>query len=154
MISKSDERLFARARQIALQSDYHREHVGCIAVYKGKIVGIGCNSEKTHPIQYYYNKYRNNNRNEYFVPKLHAEINCINSIRHLDINFQKVKLYIYRVLNDKPYGISRPCPSCMAAIKDFGLDPEWNFMQAPECECGCGEKCSIYLKNDDETLSF
>ena len=85
------------------------------------VVGIGCNSEKTHPIQYYYNKYRNNNRNEYFVPKLHAEINCINSIRHLDINFQKVKLYIYRVLNDKPYGISRPCPSCMAAIKDFGI---------------------------------
>lgn len=46
MISKSDERLFARARQVALQSDYHREHVGCIAVYQGKIVGIGCNSEK------------------------------------------------------------------------------------------------------------
>ena len=39
-------------------------------------------------------------------------------------------------------------------LKDCGLDPEWNFMQAPECECGCGEKCSIYLKNDDETLSF
>lgn len=104
-----------------MQSDYHREHVGCIAVYQGKIIGVGYNSEKTHPIQYYYNKYRNNNRNEYFVPKLHAEINCINSIRHLDINFQKIKLYIYRVLNDKPYGISRPCPSCMAAIKDFGI---------------------------------
>lgn len=39
-------------------------------------------------------------------------------------------------------------------LKDCGLDPEWNFMQAPECECGCGEKCSICLKNDDETLSF
>lgn len=65
MISKSDERLFTRARQVALQSDYNREHVGCIAVYQGKIIGIGCNSEKTHPIQYYYNKYRNNKRNEY-----------------------------------------------------------------------------------------
>lgn len=51
MISKSNERLFTRARQVALQSDYHREHVGCIAVYQGKIIGIGCNSEKTHPIQ-------------------------------------------------------------------------------------------------------
>ena len=40
MISKSDERLFARARQIALQSDYHREHVGCIVVYQGKIVEL------------------------------------------------------------------------------------------------------------------
>ena len=36
MISKSDERLFTKARQTALQSDYHREHVGCIAVYQGK----------------------------------------------------------------------------------------------------------------------
>lgn len=121
MISKSDERLFTKAKQAALQSDYHKEHVGYIAVYQGKIIGVGYNSEKTHPIQYHYNKYRNNDRYEFFVPKLHAEINCINSIRHLDINSQKVKLYIYRVLTDKPYGISRPCPSCMAAIKDFGI---------------------------------
>lgn len=46
MISKSDERLFTKARQAALQSDYHREHVGCIAVYQGKIIGVGYNSEK------------------------------------------------------------------------------------------------------------
>ena len=69
MISKSDERLFTKARQAALQSDYHREHVGCIAVYQGKIIGVGYNSEKTHPIQYYYNKYRNNDRNEILCSK-------------------------------------------------------------------------------------
>lgn len=46
MISKSDERLFTKARQVALQSDYHREHVVCIAVYHGKIIGVGYNSEK------------------------------------------------------------------------------------------------------------
>ena len=46
---------------------------------------------------------------------------------HLDelsegrIDFSKVKLYIYRKRNDKPYGMSRPCPSCMAAIKDLGI---------------------------------
>ena len=55
------------------------------------------------------------------LPKLHAEINCINSIRNLDINFSKVKLYIYRIRNDQPFGLSRPCPSCMAAIKDLEL---------------------------------
>ena len=120
MISKSDERFFLRAKQTALLSDYHRSHVGCIAVYQGKIIGSGYNSEKTHPIQDYYNKYRNEN-NKIFVAKLHAEINCINSIRHLDINFSKVKLYIYRTLVDRPCGISRPCPSCMAAIKDLGI---------------------------------
>lgn len=46
MISKSDERLFTKAKQTALQSNYHKEHVGCIAVYQGKIIGVGYNSEK------------------------------------------------------------------------------------------------------------
>lgn len=55
------------------------------------------------------------------LPKLHAEINCINSIRNLDINFSKVKLYIYRIRKDQPFGLSRPYPSCMAAIKDLGI---------------------------------
>lgn len=55
------------------------------------------------------------------LPKLHAEINCINSIRHLDINFSKVKLYIYRIRRDRLFGLSRSCPSCMVAIKDLGI---------------------------------
>lgn len=120
MLYKSDEIFFLKARHAAILSDYHNQHIGCIAVYCGKIIGIGYNSEKTHPIQKYYNKYRNKN-NKIFTAKLHAEINCINNIRHLDINFKKVKLYIYRVLVDKPCGMSRPCPSCMAAIRDLGI---------------------------------
>ena len=83
---------------------------------------MGCNTNKTHPVQKYYNKYRITDVDqETLLPKIHAEISCINSIRHLDIDFSKVKLYIYRKRNDKPYGMSRPCPSCMAAIKDLGI---------------------------------
>lgn len=59
--------------------------------------------------------------NNNFCHKLHAEINCLNQIKHLDINFSKVKLYIYRIRKDQPYGMARPCPSCMAAIKDLGI---------------------------------
>ena len=55
------------------------------------------------------------------MPKLHAEINCLNQLKHMNVNFSKVKLYIYRMRNDRPYGMARPCPSCMAAIKDFGI---------------------------------
>ena len=66
-----------------------------------------------------YNKYRK--KSDGLLPKLHAEISCINSIRHLDINFSKVKIYIYRIRKDQPYGLARPCPSCMAAIKDLGI---------------------------------
>lgn len=36
----------------------------------------------------------------------------------------------------------------------YGLDKEKNFLQAPECECGCGGKCSILLKTKEELLNF
>ncbi|KAI4438946.1 hypothetical protein FMM80_00725 [Schaedlerella arabinosiphila] len=118
-VTKSDYKYFEKARQVALISDYKKIHIGCIAVYQGNIIGVGCNCNKTHPAQKIYNQYRISS--ESMLPKLHAEINCINSIKHLDINFSKVKLYIYRIRKDQPYGLSRPCPSCMAAIKDLGI---------------------------------
>ena len=119
MLSKSDYKYFDKAKRIAAISDYHKIHTGCVAVYQGNVIGIACNTNKTHPTQKYYNRFRE--ESDVLMPKLHAEINCINQIKHLDINFSKVKLYIYRIRNDKPYGMSRPCPSCMAAIKDLGI---------------------------------
>lgn len=119
MMTRADYKYFAKARQAAMVSDYYKIHIGCIAVYQGTIIGIGCNCNKTHPAQKFYNKYRK--QSDLMLPKLHAEISCLNSIRHLDINFSKVKLYIYRIRKDQPYGLSRPCPSCMAAIKDLGI---------------------------------
>lgn len=119
MISKTDYKYFDKARQAAMVSDYYKTHIGCVAVYQGTIIGIGCNCNKTHPIQKFYNKYRK--QSDMMLPKLHAEISCINSVKHLDINFSKVKLYIYRIRKDQPFGLSRPCPSCMAAIKDLGV---------------------------------
>ena len=119
MLRNLDYRYFKKARQIANISDYKKQHVGCVAVYQGQVIGLGCNCNKTHPMQKFYNKYRM--PSDYMLPKLHAEISCINQIKHLDINFSKVKLYIYRIRKDQPFGLSRPCPSCMAAIKDLGI---------------------------------
>ena len=95
MLNNTDYKFFTKARMVANISDYYKIHVGCIAVYKGQIIGVGYNCNKTHPIQKYYNKYRI--QSDYMLPKLHAEISCINSIKNLDINFSKVKLYIYRI---------------------------------------------------------
>ena len=119
MFRNVDYRYFDKARQIADISDYNRVHIGCVAVYQGQIIGIGCNCNKTHPTQKLYNKYRE--QSDSMLPKLHAEISCLNQIKHLDINFTKVKLYIYRIRKDQPFGLSRPCLSCMAAIKDLGI---------------------------------
>ena len=119
MITKNDYKYFNKARQTATISDYYKIHIGCIAVYKGNVIGVGCNCNKTHPKQKFYNKYRI--QSDSMLPKLHAEINCINSIKNLDIKFSKVRLYIYRIRKNQLFGLSRPCPSCMAAIKDLGI---------------------------------
>lgn len=122
MLVNSDYKYFEKARQVADISDYYKTHIGCVATYQGQVIGIGCNCNKTHPTQKYYNKYRDiHSSGIEAVPKLHAEISCLNSIRHLDINFAKVKLYIYRIRKDQPFGLARPCPSCMAAIRDLGI---------------------------------
>lgn len=55
------------------------------------------------------------------MPRIHAEINCITGIRKLDVNFGKVKLYVYRERSLGGKGLSRPCAACMAAIKDLGI---------------------------------
>ena len=119
MLSNTDYKYFQKAHQIATISDYKKTHVGCVAVYQGQVIGLGCNCNKTHPIQKKYNRYRK--PSDSMLPKLHAEISCLNQIKHLDINFSKVKLYIYRIRKDQPFGMARPCPSCMAAIRDLGI---------------------------------
>lgn len=125
MITKTDYKYFEKAASISEFSDYKKAHYGCVAVYKNQIIGIGYNTNKTHPLQKHYNKQRiikgEYNPNLLYLPKLHAEISCINQIKHLDIDFSKVKLYIYRSRKDRPYSLSHPCKSCLAAIKDCGI---------------------------------
>ncbi len=125
MLSKSDYRYFEKAKQVASISDFCRVHIGCVAVYQGTVIGMGCNANKTHPKQKYYNCYRLVDESflslESLPPKIHAEISCLNSIRNLQIDFSKVKLYIYRIRRDQEYGMARPCPGCMAAIQDIGI---------------------------------
>lgn len=124
MMTKSDYKYFNKAKQVAMVSDFKKVHIGCVAVYKGNVIAIGCNTNKTHPAQKYYNQFRTPEGEDIgmaSIPKLHAEINCLNQLKHMNVNFAKVKLYIYRKCHDRPFGIARPCPSCMAAIKDFGI---------------------------------
>lgn len=115
------EKYFEMTKKVAMNSEFNKTHIGCIAVYKGKIIGSGFNSDKTHPMQYHYNRYRQSN-NMNLLPKIHAEIMCLSNIKGLDIDFKRVKLFIYRIRNDQPFGIARPCPACMQAIIDMGIE--------------------------------
>ena len=113
---------FDKAKNISFLSDFKQIHIGCVAVYKKHIIGVGYNTNKTHPLQFVYNKYRDLEWNG-IQPKakLHAEMMCLLSIKDLDIDFSKVKLYIYREDKNGHLALSKPCGGCMRAIKDLGI---------------------------------
>lgn len=126
-ISKFDKKMFAAARKLAHTSDFTTFHIGCVIVYKKHIIGAGANSHKTHPMQAEYNKYRNFNKTTNgVVHSVHAEIAAINSIPYTvgkDIDWSKVKVYIYRISKGhaSKIGTSRPCAACFKALQDLGI---------------------------------
>lgn len=124
-LNKRDLYYFKKAYEISKLSNFPRIHIGCIAVYKKNIIGMGYNSRKTSPIQSKYNTlsgrqmYSNDGKpiNEF----LHAEMDCLNMIRNMDIDFSKVKLYISRKNTWNELACCKPCSACEYAIKELGI---------------------------------
>ena len=103
-------------------SDFKQVHIGCIAVYKGHILAVGYNTNKTHPLQKKYNKFRKMYNSKFEpVPKSHAEISCLSQIKDMDLDFSKIKLYIYRENKNGNLAICRPCKACMKLIDELGI---------------------------------
>lgn len=113
---------FDKAKNVSFLSDFKQTHIGCVAIYKKQVIGVGYNTNKTHPIQMKYNKYRDLEWNG-IQPKakLHAELMCLLNIKDLNIDFAKVKIFIYREDKNGRLALSRPCEACMRAIKDLGI---------------------------------
>ena len=124
-LTKKDKYYFNKANDISTLSDFPRVHIGCIAVYKKNIIGIGYNSLKTSPIQSKYNTLGKrillSNHGKPINEYLHAEIACLNMIRNMDIDFSKVKLYISRRNCWGDLACCRPCSACEYAIKELGI---------------------------------
>ena len=126
--SKFDERMFHAAHIEAEKSEYKRFHVGCVIAYKHTIIGRGHNSNKSHPMQKEYNRYRNFNNTDgnYIHDASHAEVQAISSVNFvtgIQIDWSKVKVYVFRICRGKKLGMgnAKPCPACMNAIKDLGI---------------------------------
>lgn len=119
-LNRREHKFFDVAKAIARTSTYHGTHVGCCVVYKGVVISVGCNSEKTHTIQMYYNKYRDFNPN-YATNKLHAEVHALAPIRNKHIDWSMTSIYVYRELKNGKPAISKPCPACTKLIEDLGI---------------------------------
>lgn len=127
--SKFDMKMFNEAKKEAEKSTFNRFHVGCVITYKGHIIGRGFNSAKSHPRQKLYNnRYRDFNiaNGQCINHAVHAEMSALNSISYttgIQIDWSKVKVFVYRICPGKKrgYGCSKPCPACMAAIRELGI---------------------------------
>ena len=122
-----NKRYFKFAREASKRATYQGSHnfapmIGAVAVYKGSIVATACNTNKTSPLQAKYNVYRFRDSNT--LDKAHAEMVLIQKLRWKfgdSIDWSKVHIYLYREYKDGSLAPSRPCPSCMAMLKDFGI---------------------------------
>jgi len=126
--SKFDYKMFDAARRVAETSDFESFHLGCVVVYKRRIIAAASNTVKTHPMQKKYNrKYRKFKQgNKPIRDSLHAEMAAINSIPYpvaQQLQWKDVSVYVYRICRGKPlgHGLAKPCRACMNALKDLGV---------------------------------
>ena len=119
-VTKSHRAYFKAAKSVSDLSDFPRVKVGCVAVYKHKIISSGYNSYVTNPLQKRYNKFRFDTDST--LHSKHAEVDCLLPlINRKDIDFSRVILYIYRQYKSGDPGVARPCDSCFNLIKDLGI---------------------------------
>lgn len=120
IMTKKDYVFFNTAKEVSKMSDYHQHHLGCVIVDKNRIISSACNSNKTDPLQKYYNIFRFDTDST--LHSCHAETLALKPLlRNKDIDFSKLKIYLYREHANGELALSRPCASCMVMLKRAGI---------------------------------
>lgn len=118
MISKSDKAYFNAAKAVSKLSD-HKHQLGCVLVHSHHIVSSGHNSAtKYHSFQAQIDK-------KFFGCEckgpVHAEVDTLLPLIKQKYNFGGSTLYVYRQHKDGSLALAKPCPRCMALIKEQGI---------------------------------
>lgn len=97
--------------------------LAALMVHKGKVVAIGNNSYKTHPLQAKFQR-------KYGSVCLHAEIDCLkNAAREIGLDrLSKCKIVVARVKKvDGVYAsaLAKPCKGCERALVQFDVGECW-----------------------------
>lgn len=90
--------------------------MAAIIVKRNRLLGIGWNSRKTHPLQYAFSK-------SHLKISLHAEIDAIiDALRtHEEKDLNGASIFVARVLRNGSRAIAKPCPICQRALKAYGI---------------------------------
>jgi tRNA(Arg) A34 adenosine deaminase TadA len=91
----------------AAHTGQHRQHrIGAILVKKGKVVSIGANNRKTHPLMAGFKT-------------LHAEVCCLLGVRWSDLSGSII--FVARVNGTGKIGMSKPCSTCQEVLIRYGI---------------------------------
>lgn len=102
-----------KAIGIAIQNDELFKLGAVITDRKRRIISSSQNHmTKSHPIQQKWSQKVSNGKGIY----LHAEIGALVKCRK-----QPYAVFVARVLKDNTPALARPCPVCMAAMKEAGV---------------------------------
>ena len=105
---------------MAEHSDVYKYKHGACIVKKGKILSMGFNQYKTHPLQKKYDVnrvfYEYVTNNTHYI---HAEIKALTKLKNMDLS--DCEIYVYRLGCNGKHAISRPCAACMSAIINSGI---------------------------------
>lgn len=117
---KKDIKFFNVAKSLSKISDFNRIHIGAIIVHNNEVLGSGYNQRKSHPLQKKLNGLR---FHKFFTDSskhyLHAEMEAIIHSKNKDL--KGASIYVYRENMHGDIAMCRPCPACMAKIKEKGI---------------------------------
>ena len=125
MISLKDEKFINTAFEIAKATDPVRgSRIGAVIVRKNRVIGVGFNHIKSHPMQ---KQYARNSEAIFFHAEIHAIKNALRKISVEDL--KQCTLYIARAKKGDGhsnrrhwhYGEAKPCSGCANCINEFEL---------------------------------
>ena len=120
-MTHKEQRFFNIAKEMSQLSNFSRARVGAVVTSGKRILSASCNSTKTRPLQFYYNKYRNFEDYKNSNACEHAEISALSPLIGKEIEWDKVSIYTYRELKNGKRGCSKPCEACSKLIKELGI---------------------------------
>ena len=108
------------AHNACFYSDNQKTRLGCVVIYKNKVISVGWNMNKTNPLQQELNLYRGFDSTVAYN-SLHAEVHALLKCKNLDIDWRRVNLFVYRIKKDGTRGIAKPCEACEALIRSMRI---------------------------------
>ncbi len=114
------------------RSSKKRCHHFSFVIYKNKIIAIGQNNRKTHPINL-VNRKRSTKTGEDFSEEKHtcSEFNAILKLKNLtNINTERCHLVNLRINKNNKLDFAKPCESCRSLLNFFEFKSvEWTDRQ-------------------------